>query len=323
MITLFDAFAGYGGAHFALKKSKIPHKAVGFSEIDKHAIYIYELNHGKIPNFGDITKINSKELPDFNFFCGGFPCQPFSQAGKRKGINDTRGTLFHDIIRICEDKNPDNILLENVQGLMTKRHQKTLKIIKNKLRSLGYSVHIELLNSSDYGIPQSRKRVWIYASKKKIPSSFSLAPKKTALFGTLPHFLDRYPPKDLYRTQEQIKKLINRYKVDFNINKRSCVDLYNYKVRNDGICATITEPHHNTLRIVEPKKNDNFRVRKLSIREHFKLMGFMSVSKYGKKSEIIVGNRTYTQACARAGNGWDINLASIVIKNIFRFYYDS
>jgi DNA (cytosine-5)-methyltransferase 1 len=323
MITLFDAFAGYGGAHFSLKKSKIPHKTVGFSEIDKHAIYIYRLNHGNITNFGDITVIDSRELPDFNFFSGGFPCQPFSQAGKRKGINDTRGTLFHDIIRICKDKKPDNILLENVQGLMTKRHQKTLKIIQNKLKSLGYSVHIELLNSLDYGIPQSRKRVWIYASKKKIPKSFKLAPQKKPLFNTLPHFLDQYPSKELYRSQEQIKKLIKRYKVDFNVSKRSCVDLYNYKVRNDGICATITEPHHNTLRIVEPPKNGKFRVRKLSPREHFKLMGFKSFSMYGKKSEIKVGDRTYSQVCARAGNGWDINIASIVIKNIYKFYYDS
>ena len=317
MITLFDAFAGYGGAHFALKKAKLSHKAVGFSEVDKHAIYIYNLNHPGVKNFGDITKINTKELPDFNLFCAGFPCQPFSQAGKGKGINDTRGTLFYDIIRICKDKKPENILLENVQGLMTRKHENTLKIIKQRLRSLHYNVHIELLNSLDYGIPQKRKRVWIYATKKKIPPNFSLAPRKKKLTKHLPAFLDKNPSKDLYRTQNQIKKLIKRYKVDFNVKKRSCVDLYNYTVRKDGVCVTITEPHHNTLRIAEPPKDGNFRVRKLSMIEHFKLMGFNSVSKYGQKSHIKLGESSYSQACTRAANGWDINIASIIMKNIY------
>ena len=109
--------------------------------------------------------------------------------------------------------------------------------------------------------------------------------------------------------------------MDFNVAKACVVDLYNKKIRDDGMCITITEPHHNNLRIAEPPRNGNFRVRKLSIREHFKLMGFKSVSKFGLKSEIKVGNSTYSEACARAGNGWDINIASIIVKNIYKFYY--
>ena len=92
-IKLFEAFAGYGGANFALKKSGIKNKTIGFSENDKFAIKIYELNHPKVKNYGDITAIKHEELPDFNFFTGGFPCQPFSQAGDGLGINDTRGTI--------------------------------------------------------------------------------------------------------------------------------------------------------------------------------------------------------------------------------------
>ncbi len=117
MITLFDAFAGYGGAHFALKKAGLKHKAVGYSEILPDAIKIYDLNHPGSINFGDITEINPNDLPDFNLFTGGFPCQPFSSAGDNLGEGDTRGTLFHDILRIVEAKQPDNILLENVKGL--------------------------------------------------------------------------------------------------------------------------------------------------------------------------------------------------------------
>jgi DNA (cytosine-5)-methyltransferase 1 len=318
MFTLFDAFAGYGGAHFALKKANIPHEPVGFSENNDHAIYIYELNHPSVKNFGDITKINPKELPDFNLFCGGFPCQPFSQAGDGKGEIDTRGTLFHDIVRICDEKRPDNILLENVKGLITKRHESTLTTIRKNLENLDYYVHIQLINSKDYGIPQNRERVWIYATKKEIPflPTFDLAPQKVKLERLLPDYLDKDPDSELYRSKAQIDRLIEIHGVDFNVKEPCCADLYNKKIRTDGVCITITEPHHNNMRVVEPPVNGEFRVRKFSETEHFRLMGF-------KNGEINLGDSSYAQACTRAGNGWDINIASIILKNIFNFYYNS
>ena len=100
-IRVFEGFAGYGGAAFALKRANIPHTIVGYSEILPDAIELYELNHKNIKNFGDITKIDPKEIPDFDLFTGGFPCQAFSTAGKGLGELDTRGTLFYDVIRIC------------------------------------------------------------------------------------------------------------------------------------------------------------------------------------------------------------------------------
>ena len=115
-IRLFESFAGYGGASFALKKAGIPFETVGYSENDKFAIDLYEKNHPKVLGFGDITQINPKDLPDFDLFTGGFPCQPFSQVGLGKGEEDIRGTLFYDIIRICEFKKPQHIFLENVKG---------------------------------------------------------------------------------------------------------------------------------------------------------------------------------------------------------------
>jgi DNA (cytosine-5)-methyltransferase 1 len=318
MFTLFDTFAGYGGAHFALKKAKIPHKAVGFSEIEKDAVKIYELNHPNVDNFGDITKIDPKKLPDFNLLTGGFPCQPFSQAGDGLGEGDTRGTLFHDILRICKVKKPDNILLENVKGLLTKRHKHTLETIRKKLIGLGYFVHIELLNTKDYGIPQNRERVWIYATKKEIPfmPEFSLAPNKIELKSTVADYVDKNPDPDLYRSKKQIDRLIELHKVDFNVKEPVCADLYNKKIRTDGVCITITEPHHNNMRIAEPPENGEFRVRKVSGEEHFRLMGF-------KDGEIDFGDLSYNAICKRAGNGWDINIASIILKNIYDFYYEN
>ena len=111
-LKLFEAFAGYGGANYGLQKSKIPFQTIGYSEIDIHAIKFYENNHPGVPNYGDITQIEPKNIPEFDLFTGGFPCQPFSQVGLGLGEGDTRGTLFHDILRICKAKKPKHILLE-------------------------------------------------------------------------------------------------------------------------------------------------------------------------------------------------------------------
>jgi DNA (cytosine-5)-methyltransferase 1 len=310
-LKVFEAFAGYGGASFGLKKSKIPHKVVGFSEFDKYASAIFELNHPDIKNFGDITLINPEELPDFNFFTGGFPCQPFSSAGLGKGELDIRGTLFYDVIRICQYKKPKHILLENVKGLTTKRHAETFEKILSELKRIGYDVHWKLLNSKDYGIPQNRERLWIYGYKGKLDKTFNLEPQKKELKGKFKDFLDEKPESNLYLNEKQIERLIEKHGVDFNIKEPLCLDIYNKKVRHDGISITITEPHHNSLRVVEkPKKNGKFIVRKLSKAEHFRLMGF-------DEGEFKFGDFSYQQICKRAGNGWDVNIVRILTEHIF------
>ena len=116
-LKLFEAFAGYGGASFALSRAGIPFETVGFSENDKFAIELYEKNHSGVPGFGDITKINPKDLPDFDLFTGGFPCQPFSNAGLKKGFDDTRGTLFFNIKEIVKAKIDGNKLNKKVSIL--------------------------------------------------------------------------------------------------------------------------------------------------------------------------------------------------------------
>ena len=103
-IKVFEAFAGYGGASFGLKRAKIPHEVIGFSEIDKFARELYSKNFPEVKDYGDITKINPKELPDFDLFTGGFPCRPFSQVGLGKVKEDTRGTLFYNVSEIYKGK---------------------------------------------------------------------------------------------------------------------------------------------------------------------------------------------------------------------------
>lgn len=310
VLRVFETFAGYGGASFGLKKAKIKHKVIGFSEFDKYADIIFSKNHPNIKNYWDITKVDTKSLPNFDLFTGGFPCQPFSTAGSGLGEMDIRGTLFYEIIRICGDKQPRDILLENVKGITMGKHKQTFQKILLELENIGYQVHYKILNSKDFGIPQNRERVWIYATKntRDVFWKFDLKPFKLKLF--FKDFLEENPDENLYLNQEQIKRLIELHNVDLNVKESCCLDIYNKKVRTDGISITLTEPHHNSLRVVEPKRKGKFVVRKLSVLEHFRLMGF-------KDNDIDFAELSYQQLCKRAGNGWDINVASRIFKKIY------
>ena len=134
---------------------------IGYSEIDKYGIEIYQKHFPEHKNYGDLTKINAEELPDFDLFVGGFPCQAFSIAGKRKGFDDTRGTLFFDIARILRAKQPRLLLLENVKGLLSHDNGKTFSTIISTLDEIGYDLQWQVLNAKHFGVPQNRERVFI------------------------------------------------------------------------------------------------------------------------------------------------------------------
>lgn len=319
-IRVFEGFAGYGGATYGLRRAGINHEVVGYSEFDKFASALYDANHkdanGRpIKNWGDITKINPEDLPDFDLFTGGFPCQPFSSVGLQHGESDKygRGTLLYDIIRICAHKKPKYILLENVKGLATKRFENTFNTLKNALAEIGYGdLRYAILNTKDYGIPQNRERLWMFAKLGGLPDNFSMVPPKIENGLRLKDFLDESPAENLYLSQKQIARLKEHYKIpNFIVSESSCFDLYNRKIRNDGICITILAPEHNKLRIVEPTKPDGTEiVRKLSVPEQFRLMGF-------KDGEIDFANQSYTQLSKRAANGWDINVVGILLNHIW------
>ena len=145
-----------------------PH-CIGFSEIDKYAIQTYQKHYPNHKNYGDITKINEKELPDFDLIVGGFPCQSFSIAGKRGGFADTRGTLFFEIARILKEKQPRLLLLENVKGLLSHDNGRTFKVIVSTLDELGYDIQWQVLNSKNFGVPQNRERVFIVGHLRGTP----------------------------------------------------------------------------------------------------------------------------------------------------------
>ena len=179
IIKFIDLFAGIGGIRIgfeqACKEKGIETECVLTSEIKPYAVKTLKHNH-KHNNFvGDIFQIRNEDIPDFDFLFGGFPCQPFSAAGQRNGFADTRGTLFFEIERILKYKKPQGFILENVEGLVkhdleNKKDKigRTLKTILHKLSNeLNYQVTWKVLDSVNFGVPQSRKRVFIVGTKRR------------------------------------------------------------------------------------------------------------------------------------------------------------
>lgn len=212
MIKLFSMFSGYGGAEFALKQAGIPFECVGYSEIDKFAIQCYDQNHPGIKNYGDCRSImvgNAPNLPDFDLLTGGFPCQVFSIAGKQLGESDPRGTLFYEIVRIAEIKQPKFMLLENVKGLTSKKFKSTFDKILSELGRIGYNVDWKVLNSKDYGIPQSRARVWFVCVRKDLSVDFKWPePEPLTLF--IKDILEPEVYPKYHLNEKQVAKIIER-----------------------------------------------------------------------------------------------------------------
>jgi len=159
-----DLFAGIGGIRIPFQE--LGGKCVFTSEWDKFAQKTYRLNYGEEPR-GDIAEIEASEIDDFDVLLGGFPCQPFSQAGLKKGFADTRGTLFFEIERIIQAKRPKAFLLENVKQLRTHDKGRTLQVILQHLHELDYFVDYDVLRAADYGVPQNRERIYIVGFDKR------------------------------------------------------------------------------------------------------------------------------------------------------------
>ena len=180
--TFIDLFSGVGGIRTAFED--VGGGCVFSSEIDLFAQYTYYTNYGVIP-FGDITKILTSDIPEHDVLCGGFPCQPFSHIGKREGFeHPTQGTMFHEVLRIIENKKPKAIFLENVPGLVNHDDGRTLSVILDSLRDVGYTCHHTILNASDFGIPQSRKRFYLVGFlDENVEFSFPIPPNIKVYIG--------------------------------------------------------------------------------------------------------------------------------------------
>ena len=182
-------FAGIGGIRIPFQE--LGGKCVFTSEWDSFAQKTYKINFGG-EIAGDITQVDEKSIPDFDILLGGFPCQPFSQAGLHKGFSDTRGTLFFDIERIIAEKRPKAFLLENVKQLKGHDKGRTFKVIKEHLQALNYSVTEKVLRAGDFGVPQNRERIYIvgfdtnyFQIDKNFEFKFPIPPKTLTRLGDI------------------------------------------------------------------------------------------------------------------------------------------
>jgi len=198
--TSIDLFAGIGGIRMGFDKAFGKNISTAFvSEWDEHAQTTYMTNFdGTYEIRGDITEIDEKDVPPFDICLAGFPCQSFSIAGNKKGFDDdykgmSRGTLFFDVVRICEYRRPSVIFCENVKGLLMHDKGKTFKIIRETLKRMGYTVCWKVLNSRDFGVPQNRERVYIAAFRNDIDCSSFVFPQPTASYRKIEDIVEKDP----------------------------------------------------------------------------------------------------------------------------------
>lgn len=310
-LRVFECYAGYGGCSFALKKAEIDFEIVGFSEIKKSVIDIYNKNHldyyydrkgevdgfSLIHNYGDITKINPEELPDFDLISGGFPCQDVSLAGKRD-LNKGRTLSVFKMLEIIRIKKPKYCLLENVKGIFSIRDGGLLREIIRELKSIGYAVSYKLLNSLDYGIPQNRERVFICCELDKETFGFNPFPGKEPLNLLLKDLLEDNVDDKYFLNEENFNSLTRAL-------ERRGKEIKNLIRGDSALCLMSRHPsrcfHDTTLIKVEK------RLRILTPRETFRLMGFVN-------DEIKIDGFSDSQLYEASGNGWEIN----VVSKIFR-----
>lgn len=212
-IKFIDLFAGLGGIRLgfenAFREKGFDPKCVFSSEIKDYAIKAYKKFYNENEIAGDITKIPASDIETFDFLLAGFPCQPFSSAGLQLGFEDTRGTLFFEIARILKEKKPYGFLLENVEGLVNHDGGKTISVIVNTLKQLGYFVSYRLIDSQYFGLAQSRKRVYIVGTRDTKVSLDDFE-EQTSVFGDimehgLPHVESNFTKKLFERfTPEQV-----------------------------------------------------------------------------------------------------------------------
>ncbi len=298
-VRFIDLFCGIGGFRYAIeevaKKIGVHAECVLSSDIDPDCQKAYEANFGEAPA-GDIHAIDAKSITDHDILLAGFPCQPFSIIGQRKGFEDARGTLFFEIARILEAKKPQAFVLENVKLLAGHNRGKTLARIMEVLRNLGYQVDRRIFNALDFGLPQKRERVFIVGFRT--PNAFEW-PKGGIPMRPLRDLLEKRVPKEFYASDHIRKKRLAQHPPTkettiWHENKAGHISAYPYS------CALRAGASYNYLLV-----NGE---RRLTPREMLRLQGFPDSFK-------IACN--YGQTRKQAGNSLPVPVAESVLSQVF------
>lgn len=267
-----DLFAGVGGIRLGFDRafgSMV--KTVFVSDIDKFAAQVYTDNFGHDPEVsGDITKVETESVPDFDICLAGFPCQAFSRMGKEKGFADPRGGLFQEVVRLCKEKKPKVIFCENVKALMSHNKGESFKIIKTAFEKIGYKVFYEVANSSQFGVPQGRERLYIVCFRSDIaPETFAVTGTgRTALKGGIERILLPDSEVGKYVLSDRYMAFLERRRE----KNKAAGNGFGYKIREKGdIAGTLTcsdtSLDGNLIRYKD-------KLRKLAPRECARLQGF-------------------------------------------------
>lgn len=316
MFKFIDLFAGIGGFRIPLEKEN--GECVFSSEWNKHAVITYSENFGEIPH-GDITEIKEEDIPSHDLLAAGFPCQPFSIAGKMRGFEDTRGTLFFDVARIVKYHRPKVLLLENVRNLASHDKGNTLKVIIKTLEDLNYTVSTKILNAKDFGLPQNRQRVFIVGLNNEYNFEEFVFPTGKKELKVVEDILEKKP--------EDLEKLLIKRTDIFEDKKNIEIDEKNLRHNKMLRLATINKGGQGD-RIYSPRGIGitlsafgggsgsktgayliNGRPRKLSPRECARMQGF---------PEDFIIPVSNAQAWTQFGNSVPINVVKAVIDQIVK-----
>lgn len=302
-IRFIDLFAGIGGIRLAFEDSNT--ECVFSSEWDKFAQQTYQANFNEVP-YGDITKIKAQEIPKFEVLLAGFPCQPFSNIGKRQGfLHDTQGTLFFDILRIIQHHQPPMFLLENVPGLLSNDEGRTFETIINSLENENYNIFYDILDAQNFGLPQVRRRLFIVGFHKSLGVNNFKFPQTNNREGYIKDFLEDSP-----KGYTISKHLQESYLFKKDDGKPQIVD------KNSEIkIKTLVSTYHKIQRLTGTFVRDGETgLRLLSELECKRIMGF-------KDDFIVPVSRT--QMYRQFGNSVAIPVVQAVADKMKEVYYSA
>jgi DNA (cytosine-5)-methyltransferase 1 len=302
-IKIIDLFAGIGGIRLGFQNATTrPIECVFSSEWNKYSVQTYQANYGQCLVHGDITQIDEQDVPYHDILLAGFPCQPFSQAGLKKGFEDTRGTLFFDIARILKQKQPKAFLLENVKQLRGHDKGKTLEIILQTLKDIGYkNTQYTLLKARDFGLPQNRERLYIVGFlDESIKFQFPTPTHKMTRVGDI---LEEYVDEK-YTISDKLWAGHQRRKENNKKNGKG----FGYRLfdENSEYTSTISARYYKDGSEILIKQN-NKNPRKLTPTEAARLQGFPCDFK------IPVSD---TQAYQQFGNSVPVTVIEAIAKEM-------
>lgn len=306
-----DLFCGLGGFRLALESYGA--KCVFSSDIDKHVSKTYEDNFGTYP-LSDITKVNEKDIPSHDILCAGFPCQAFSISGKQMGFEDTRGTLFREVVRIAKYHKPELLLLENVKNLEKHDNGRTFNVIKENIENIGYNMYHQVINASQYGVPQARERIYMVCIRKDLDNGNYVFPEPLKKNKCV---------KDILLNDNEVKKYIisKPFKLKEVEEEKVRYEIFNKPLRvgtvnKGGQGDRIYDPMGQAITLSAEGGGTGARtglyfvdgvVRKLHPRECARLMGY---------PEDYVINESVNQAHKQFGNSVVVDVLQYVVKNI-------